>query len=100
MNLKTTTTARKGIGRGARTCAPLLILAIVLVFAIALVLSGCRARKKPKRYEPVIFRHCVITQDLYGRNGCECLNPLVAYELDASTGKTRTIAYCDGKVGQ
>jgi hypothetical protein len=88
--------ARKSMG--ARTCAPLLILAIVLVFAAALMLSGCTVHKQPKPGNSVIFSGCVIAQDVAGTNRCTCPNPVYVSQIDGQTGKPYWIAYCDRMV--
>lgn len=65
----------------------------------ALLLTGCAANhSKPKRFpEPILFRHCAVVQEPDGKQGCDCLTPLIVDELDAATKKYRRVAYCDGK---
>jgi hypothetical protein len=86
----------RGVSIGARTCVPVLILAMILIFIVALSLSGCAAHKVPQPQHPesVIFSGCVITQAVDGKNTCACMNPIVESVLDASTGRTHKVAYC------
>jgi hypothetical protein len=72
-------------------------LAVTMLFAaLALVpaMAGCAAHQRPRTAQPMAFRHCVVTHELPGFVGCDCLNPLVTWDAQ----RKRKVVYCDGKV--
>jgi hypothetical protein len=103
MRKESSSAKRKGMG--ARTCAPVLILVATLAWAIALPLSGCAVhknalQKKTTPNQDVFFKGCVITETVAGKSTCACRNPKVETVLDARTGKSYQVAYCESQVQQ
>jgi hypothetical protein len=67
--------------------------AVFAALALVPALIGC-VQQRPHTAQPMAFRHCVVTRELPGFVGCDCLNPLVVW--DAQT--KRKVVYCDGKI--
>jgi hypothetical protein len=72
----------------------MLFAALAVVPAISM--PGCASHQRPRTAQPMAFRHCVVTHELPGFVGCDCLNPLVTWDAQ----RKRKVVYCDGKVQQ